>query len=562
MSNTASFPSDIEIAQKANMKPIREIAENLGIDENDLEQYGRYKAKLPLNLINETKVAQSNLILVTAITPTPAGEGKTTTSIGLNEGMNKLGKKSMAVLREPSLGPVFGIKGGAAGGGYAQVVPMEDINLHFTGDFSAIEKANNLLAALIDNNIQNKKLGLGIDPRTILWKRVMDMNDRALRHIVIGIGGTANGIPREDGFNITAASEVMAILCMASDFEDLKTRLGNIYVGNTYDGKAIYARDLKAENAMAILLRDAIKPNLVQTLENNPVIIHGGPFANIAQGTNTIIATKMGMSLADYVITEAGFGADLGAEKFIDIKCASSGLRPKAIVLVATIRALRHHGGAPAEEYNTPNMERVKVGYENLAKHIENCKKYGYHPVVAINAFPTDSSEEVEFVKAQCAAVGCKAVVARGFADGGKGMTDMAEAVIQEIESGRGQFRQIYDWNLPVKEKIATIAKEIYGATDVKYSGEALTALRKIERLGLDKLPLCMAKTQKSFSDDEKKIGRPEGFTITVRDFEFAAGAGFIIPILGKMMRMPGLPNIPASEGMTIDSNGVISGLS
>jgi len=328
MSNTASFPSDIEIAQKANMKPIREIAENLGIDENDLEQYGRYKAKLPLNLINETKVAQSNLILVTAITPTPAGEGKTTTSIGLNEGMNKLGKKSMAVLREPSLGPVFGIKGGAAGGGYAQVVPMEDINLHFTGDFSAIEKANNLLAALIDNNIQNKKLGLGIDPRTILWKRVMDMNDRALRHIVIGIGGTANGIPREDGFNITAASEVMAILCMASDFEDLKTRLGNIYVGNTYDGKAIYARDLKAENAMAILLRDAIKPNLVQTLENNPVIIHGGPFANIAQGTNTIIATKMGMSLADYVITEAGFGADLGAEKFIDIKCASSGLRP------------------------------------------------------------------------------------------------------------------------------------------------------------------------------------------------------------------------------------------
>lgn len=544
------------------MKPIREVAEKLGISENDIEQYGRYKAKLPLNLINESKVAQSNLILVTAITPTPAGEGKTTTSIGLNEGMNKLGKKSMAVLREPSLGPVFGIKGGAAGGGYAQVVPMEDINLHFTGDFSAIEKANNLLAALIDNNIQNKKNGLGIDPRTILWKRVMDMNDRALRHIVIGIGGTANGIPREDGFNITAASEVMAILCMASDFEDLKRRLGNIYVGNTFDGKAVYARDLKAENAMAILLRDAIKPNLVQTLENNPVIIHGGPFANIAQGTNTIIATKMGMSLADYVITEAGFGADLGAEKFIDIKCASSGLRPKAIVLVATIRALRHHGGAPAEEYNTPSMERVKNGYENLAKHIENCKKYGYHPVIAINAFPTDSPEEVEYVKAQCAEAGCKAVVARGFADGGKGMTDMAEAVIEEVESGRGQFCQIYDWNLPVKEKIATIAKEIYGATDVKYSSEAEAGLRKIQRLGLDKLPLCMAKTQKSFSDDEKKIGRPEGFTITVRDFEFAAGAGFIIPILGQMMRMPGLPNIPASEGMTIDANGVISGLS
>lgn len=562
MSTSSSFPSDIEIAQKANMNPIKDIASKLGISEDDIELYGRYKAKLPLTLINDAKVAQNNLILVTAITPTPAGEGKTTTSIGLNEGMNKLGKKAMAVLREPSLGPVFGIKGGAAGGGYAQVVPMEDINLHFTGDFSAIEKANNLLAALIDNNIQNKKFGLGIDPRTIVWKRVMDMNDRALRHIVIGIGGTANGIPREDGFNITAASEVMAILCMANDFEDLKTRLGNIYVGNTFDGRAIYARDLKAENAMAILLKDAIKPNLVQTLENNPVIIHGGPFANIAQGTNTILATKMGMSLADYVITEAGFGADLGAEKFIDIKCASSGLKPKAIVLVATIRALRHHGGALAEEYNTASLVRVKTGYANLAKHIENCKKYGYHPVVAINAFPSDTEEEVRFVKEQCEAAGCKAVVARGFANGGSGMTALAEAVIAEVESGRGQYKQIYDWNLPIKEKIATVAREIYGATDVKYSAEAASGLRKIEKLGLDKLPICMAKTQKSFSDDEKKIGRPENFTITVRNFEFAAGAGFIIPILGQMMRMPGLPNIPASEGMTIDNNGVISGLS
>lgn len=557
-----SFPSDIEIAQKANMKPIRDIAKKLGIQEDDIELYGRYKAKLPLNLINEARVAKSNLILVTAITPTPAGEGKTTTSIGLNEGMNKLGKSSMAVLREPSLGPVFGIKGGAAGGGYSQVVPMEDINLHFTGDFSAIEKANNLLAALIDNNIQNKKFGLGIDPRTIVWKRVMDMNDRALRHIIIGIGGTANGVPREDGFNITAASEVMAILCMSKDFEDLKTRLGNIYVGNTFEGKAIYARDLKAENAMAILLRDAIKPNLVQTLENNPVIIHGGPFANIAQGTNSVLATKMGMSLCDYVITEAGFGADLGAEKFIDIKCASSGLRPKAIVLVATIRALRHHGGAPAEEYNTPNLARVKEGCHNLIKHIENCIKYGYHPVVAINAFPTDSDEEVRFVQEQCAAVHCKAVLARGFANGGSGMTDLAEAVLAEIGSGRNAYRQVYDWDLPVKEKIATIAREIYGAVDVEYSAEALAGLRKIERLGLDKLPICMAKTQKSLSDDEKKIGRPEGFSITVRDFEFAAGAGFIIPILGQMMRMPGLPNVPASEGMTIDKNGVISGLS
>ena len=562
MSQTNPFPSDIEIAQKANMRPIREIAQNLGIDEDQIELYGKYKAKLPLGLINESKVAQNNLVLVTAITPTPAGEGKTTTSIGLNEGLNKIGKKAMAVLREPSLGPVFGIKGGAAGGGYAQVVPMEDINLHFTGDFSAIEKANNLLAALIDNNLQNKKYGLGIDPRTILWKRVMDMNDRALRHIVIGIGGTANGIPREDGFNITAASEVMAILCMASDFADLKKRLGNIYIGNTFEGKPVYARDLKAENAMAILLKDAIKPNLVQTLENNPVIIHGGPFANIAQGTNTIIATKMGLSLADYVITEAGFGADLGAEKFIDIKCASSGLRPKAIVLVATIRALRHHGGATAEEYNTPNLERVKKGYENLARHIENCKKYGYHPVVAINAFPSDTAEEVQFVQQQCELVECTAVVSRGFAQGGNGTTELAEAVVKEVESGRGNYTQIYDWKLPIREKIETIAREIYGASGVKYSSEALSALRKIEKLGLNELPVCMAKTQKSFSDNDKLTGRPENFEITVRDFEFATGAGFIIPILGQMMRMPGLPAIPASEGMSIDEQGVISGLS
>lgn len=562
MSSTSSFPSDIQIAQKANMKHIREIAAKLGIHEDDLELFGKYKTKLPLSLINESQVAKSNLVLVTAITPTPAGEGKTTTSIGLNEGLNKIGKKAMAVLREPSLGPVFGMKGGAAGGGYSQVVPMEDINLHFTGDFAAVEKANNLLAALIDNNIQNKKLGLGIDPRTIVWKRVMDMNDRALRQTVIGLGGTANGVPREDGFNITAASEVMAILCMARDFSDLKHKLGSIYVGNTFEGKAIYARDLKAENAMAILLRDAIKPNLVQTLENNPVIIHGGPFANIAQGTNTIIATKMGMSLADYVITEAGFGADLGAEKFIDIKCVSSGLKPKAIVLVATIRALRHHGGAKAEEYNTPSMDKVKKGYENLAKHIENCKKYGYHPVVAINAFPTDSEEEVSFVQAQCEVAGCKAIVSRGFALGGNGTTDLAEAVVKEVESGRGKFSPIYNWDSPVKEKIETIAREIYGASSVTYTKEALSGLKKIEKLGLERLPICMAKTQKSFSDNENLVGRPSGFEITVRDFEFAAGAGFLIPILGQMMRMPGLPNTPASEGMTIDDNGVIDGLS
>lgn len=393
------FLTDIEIAQKNEMSHIKQIAAKLNIQEDDLEYYGKYKAKLPLSLIDDEKVAQGNLILVTAMTPTPAGEGKTTTSIGLTEGLNKIGKKTTVVLREPSLGPVFGIKGGAAGGGYAQVVPMEDINLHFTGDFSAVEKANNLLSALIDNNIQSKTRSLGIDPRTIVWKRVMDMNDRALRQITIGLGGTANGIPREDGFNITPASEVMAILCMAKNRVDLKEKLGNIFIGFTFDKKPIYARDLKAEDAMAILLKDAIKPNLVQTLEENPAIIHGGPFANIAQGTNTIIATKMGLSLSDYVVTEAGFGADLGAEKFLNIKCVSAGLKPKAVVLVATIRALRHHGGAKKAEYNTPSVERVETGFSNLEKHIENCQKFGLNPVVAINAFPSDTAEEVALIK-------------------------------------------------------------------------------------------------------------------------------------------------------------------
>lgn len=559
---TQKFLSDIEIAQAANMKHIRTIAERLGIEEDNIEMYGKYKAKLPLNLINEGKIAASNLILVTAITPTPAGEGKTTTSIGLTEGLNKIGKNAMAVLREPSLGPVFGIKGGAAGGGYAQVVPMEDINLHFTGDFSAIEKANNLLAALIDNNIQSKSRNLNIDPRTIVWKRVMDMNDRALRQIIIGIGGTANGIPREDGFNITAASEVMAILCMATDFEDLKNKLGNIFIGFTFDKKAIYARDLSAENGMAILLKDAIKPNLVQTLENNPCIIHGGPFANIAQGTNTILATKMGMSLADYVVTEAGFGADLGAEKFMDIKCMAAGLKPKALVLVATIRALRHHGGAKPEEYNTASLERVQKGFENLEKHIENCKKFGLNPVVAINAFPSDTDEEVTYIQQKCAELGVKAILSRGFAHGGDGMTELAEAVLAETIDPKNNFKPLYDWSLSIKEKIEKIAKEIYGADGVDYSVEALSGLRTIETLGLNGLPVCMAKTQKSFSDNEKLLGRPTGFNVTIRQFEFATGAGFVIPILGNMMRMPGLPAIPASENMSINNEGVISGLS
>jgi len=562
MSSTGKFLSDIEIAQSNDMIHIREIASKLNISEDDLEMYGKYKAKLPTSLIDEGKVAQNNLILVTALTPTPAGEGKTTVSIGLTEGLNKIGKQATVVLREPSLGPVFGIKGGAAGGGYSQVVPMEDINLHFTGDFSAVEKANNLLSALIDNNIQSRTRSLGIDPRTIAWKRVMDMNDRALRDITIGLGGTANGIPRQDGFNITPASEVMAILCMSKDFHDLKERLGNIYVGLTLDKKPIYARDLKAQNAMAILLKDAINPNLVQTLEGNPAIIHGGPFANIAQGTNTILATKMGLSLSNYVVTEAGFGADLGAEKFLDIKCVSAGLKPKAVVLVATIRALRHHGGAPKEEYNDANVSRVEKGFPNLEKHIENMTKFGLKPVVAINSFPSDSSEEVQLIQERCSALGVTAIVSEGFTKGGEGTMSLASEVVKVIESGASNFKQLYDWKAPVKEKIETIAREIYGADGVDYSKKALMDLRKIENLGLSELPICMAKTQKSFSDNDKLLARPTGFKVTVREFEFAAGAGFLVPILGNMMRMPGLPAIPASEGMSIDNNGKISGLS
>lgn len=554
--------TDLTIAQSVEMQHINTIASKLNISDQDIEQYGKFKAKLPLDLIDENKVEKSNLILVTALTPTPAGEGKTTVSIGLNEGLNKIGKQSVVVLREPSLGPVFGIKGGAAGGGYSQVVPMEDINLHFTGDFAAIEKANNLLAALIDNNIQSKTRSLNIDPRTILWKRVIDMNDRALRDITIGLGGTGNGIPRQDGFNITAASEVMAILCMAKDIADLKEKLGNIFVGYTFDRKPIYARDLNAENAMTLLLKDAIKPNLVQTLEHNPAIIHGGPFANIAQGTNTIIATKMGMSLSDYVVTEAGFGADLGAEKFLDLKCGYAGLKPKAVVIVATIRALRHHGGAAKEEYDTPSLERVQRGFVNLEKHIENMAKFGLQRVVAINNFPADSEEEINWIIEKCASVGVKAVLSKGWAEGGNGTQDLARAVVEEVESGKSNFEKLYNWDASVKEKIETIAKEIYGADGVDYAAKANRGLRTIDKLGLNHLPICMAKTQKSFSDNDKLLGRPTNFRITVREFEIASGAGFLIPILGNMMRMPGLPSVPASEGMNIDKDGVITGLS
>lgn len=554
--------SDIEIAQQTHMLHIKEVAAKLTIDEDDLILYGKYKAKLPLNLINEDKIAKNNLVLVTALTPTPAGEGKTTVSIGLTEGLNKIGKQATVVLREPSLGPVFGIKGGAAGGGFSQVIPMEDINLHFTGDFNAVEKANNLLSALIDNNLQNKVNNLNIDPRTITWKRVIDMNDRALREITIGLGGTSNGIPREDGFNITPASEVMAILCMAKDITDLKKRLGDIFVGFTYDNQPVFARDLKAENAMAILLKDAIQPNLVQTLEHNPAIIHGGPFANIAQGTNTIIATKMGLSLSNYVITEAGFGADLGAEKFLNIKSAYAGLNPKCVVLVATIRALRHHGGSPKDEYNTPNLERVTNGFENLEKHIENIRKFNIEPVVAINAFVNDSIAEVNFVIEKCSSLGVQAVVSKGWAEGGNGTQDLAYAVVDVVENKATQFKPLYDWKSPVVEKIEIIAKEIYGADGVNFDHLARLHLRRIDRLGFNDFAICMAKTQKSFSDNEKLIGRPKGFIITVREIEIAAGAQFLIPILGKMMRMPGLPVAPASENMAIDNDGVISGLS
>jgi len=561
MTNSTTL-TDLEIAQAAPIRHIKEIAANLSIPQDDLEYYGKHKSKLPLKLIDEEKIAKSSLILVTAISPTPAGEGKTTVSIGLADGLNKIGKKAMVVLREPSLGPVFGIKGGAAGGGYSQVIPMVDINLHFTGDFSAIEKANNLLAALIDNNIQNKINNLNIDPRTIVWKRVMDMNDRALRHIIIGIGGTNNGIPREDGFNITAASEVMAILCLSKDFDDLKSRLGNIFIGYTFDKKPVFARQLKAQGPMALLLKDAIKPNLVQTLEGNPAIIHGGPFANIAQGTNTIIATKTGLSLSDYVVTEAGFGADLGAEKFLDIKCPVGGLKPKALLLVATIRALRHHGGAKKDEYNTPDIARVTKGFENLEKHIENCKKFGLNPVVAINHFFTDTDEEIDLVREKCAAMGVKAVVSKGWALGSGGTTDLAQAVVDVIDSGVNHYHQLYDWSLSIEDKINTIATEIYGASKVTYSPKAKSQLNDFIKNGFNGLPVCMAKTQKSFSDDEKKIGRPVNFTVSVREFELAAGAGFIVPILGEMMRMPGLPSIPASEGMDIDNQGFITGLS
>lgn len=544
------------------MQPVAQIADQLGIGPEKLELYGQYKAKLPLSLIDQKKVDQCNLVLVSAISPTPAGEGKTTTSIGLTQGLNRIGKQTTVVLREPSLGPVFGIKGGATGGGHSQVLPMEDINLHFTGDFSAVEKAHNLLAALIDNNLQNRKRSLGLDPRVIEWKRVMDMNDRALRNVTLGKGGTAGGMPRESGFDITAASEIMAILCLSDNLVDLKHRLGNIFVGFTFqDRKPVFARDLNAQGAMAALLKDAIKPNLVQTIEGNPAIIHGGPFANIAQGTNTVIATRMGMSLSDYVVTEAGFGADLGAEKFLDIKCVSAGLKPKAVVLVATVRALRYHGGADLKTVNDPNPTAVEKGLANLEKHVENIAKFGLKCVVAINKFTTDTAEEIDLIKQRCEALGQSAVVADVWGQGGTGAEDLAHEVVKIVDGGESQFKPLYDWAWPVQKKIETIAKEVYGAGDVAYSSSARVSLRRIKKLGLEDLPVCMAKTQKSLSDNPDLLGRPEGFELTVREIEIAAGAGFLVPITGDMMRMPGLPTVPSAEHIDIDDDGNISGL-
>lgn len=553
--------SDLEIAKEIQLKPITAIAEKLGLQADDIEMYGKYKAKLPLSKIDLKKVKQSNLILVTAISPTPAGEGKTTMSIGLSEGLNQLGKQTIVVLREPSLGPVFGIKGGATGGGYSQVLPMEDINLHFTGDFSAIEKAHNLLSAVIDNNIQSKTNTLGIDARTVTWKRVVDMNDRALRNIVVGLGGTTSGVPRETGFDITAASEIMAILCLSDDLEDLKNRLGNIFIGYTLDRIPIYTRDLKVEGAMAALLKEAIKPNLVQTIEGNPAIIHGGPFANIAQGTNTVIATRMGMTLADYTVTEAGFGADLGAEKFLDIKCQSAGLSPKAVVLTTTIRALKYHGGVDLKSLTEPNVDALKRGLPNLEKHLENVSQFNITPVIAINRFLSDSDTEIETILEFAKKNNVRVALAEVWEKGGKGALDLAKHVIEIVEDSNSEFTPMYDWNMDVRSKIEAVATKIYGATGVNYSQKAEKNLKTISDLGLDHLPVCIAKTQKSLSDNPKLLGRPKDFVITVREIEIAAGAGFLVPITGDMMRMPGLPAHPASENINIDNDGNISGL-
>jgi formate--tetrahydrofolate ligase len=557
----SKVPSDIEIAQAAKMKPVVEIAQELGIPEDDLELYGKYKAKVSLDLYKRlADKPDGKLILVTAITPTPAGEGKTTTSVGLTDGLAKLGKKVMVCLREPSLGPSFGVKGGAAGGGYAQVVPMEDINLHFTGDLHAITTAHNLLAALVDNHLHQGN-ALGIDPRQVVFRRVLDLNERALRNVVIGLGSKADGVPRQSGFDITVASEVMAILCLANSLTDLKERFSRIVVAYTYDGKPVTAADVQAQGSMTLIMKDALKPNLVQTLENTPAFVHGGPFANIAHGCNTIMATKTALKLADYVVTEAGFGADLGAEKFYNIKCRYGNLKPDATVIVATVRALKMHGGVPKSDLATENVDALAKGFANLEKHIENVNKFGVPAVVAINAFPTDTQNELNTLFELCRKAGAEVAISDVWAKGGEGGVELAQKVLETLESKPSNFKVLYDTEAPIKEKIATIAREVYGANGVNYTGTAPKDIERYEEMGYGNLPIVMAKTQYSLSDDQTKLGRPTDFDITVREVRLSAGAGFLVAITGAIMTMPGLPKVPAANKIDIDENGVITGL-
>lgn len=553
--------TDVQIAQNASMLPIKDVAGQIGLSEDDLELYGKYKAKISLETIRRLENNQDGkLILVTAINPTPAGEGKTTTMIGLAQAMNKIGKKTIVAMREPSLGPCFGIKGGAAGGGYAQVVPMEDINLHFTGDIHAITTANNLISAMLDNSLQQGN-PLNIDERQIVWKRVVDLNDRALRHIVVGLGGKVNGVPREDGFDITVASEIMGILCLANDLSDLKSRVARIIVAYTRDGSPVTVEDLKATGAVTLLLKDAIKPNLVQTLDHTPVFVHGGPFANIAHGCNSVMATKLALKLAPYTVTEAGFGADLGAEKFLDIKCRQAGLKPDAVVIVATVRALKMHGGMDKKELANENLEALRKGIANLEKHIENIAKYGLPAIVAINAFPTDTKAELDLLEEICNAKGVKVALSEVWAKGADGGIELANGLIDLLENKESNFKPIYDLNLPIEEKIKTIAREIYGADDVIFTKKAKTNIKKLTDLGLDKLPICIAKTQYSLSDDASLLGRPTGFNIEINDLIPNAGSGFLVAISGDIMRMPGLPKVPAANNMDILEDGEIVGL-
>jgi len=553
--------TDIQIAQEAQMIPISEVAAKINIDSKYLEPYGKYKAKLPDKLYEDIKHRpDGKLILVTATNPTPAGEGKTTVSVGLGQALCKLGKNAIIAIREPSLGPCMGIKGGAAGGGYAQVVPMEDINLHFTGDIHAIGAANNLLSSMVDNHIHQGN-GLGIDPRQITWKRVVDLNDRALRQVVVGLGGPINGVPREDGFMITVASEVMAILCLANDIEDLRDRLGNIIIGYSYSGDPVTARELEANGAMSVLLKDALNPNLVQTLENTPALMHGGPFANIAHGCNSVKATHLALKLGDYVVTEAGFGADLGAEKFFDIKCRSANLKPDAVVLVTTIRALKYNGGMDKTQLSTPDLEALKKGFPNLEKHIENVGKYKVPAVVTLNAFATDSQEEIDFIKEKCTALGCQFALSNVWAEGGEGGVELAQAVLKTLETKESTFEPLYDLNLPIEQKMEIIAKEIYGADGIIITPKVKKTIAKLNKIGLNNLPMCMAKNQYSLSDDPTLLGRPTGFTITISDMRVSAGAGFIVALTGDVMTMPGLPKKPAANAIDVDKEGKIKGL-